>query len=160
MTITAPAPGEDITDTWTGGVTDCLNQLTNVTVFNAFGTASLAGSTSANYVDVGNTSFAWTKQGGSTDSDVIVLAAVSCYISVAATAVNFAVSVAGTDNAFAGMNINPANTHTTLVGFAKATGVDAGPASPKLRFKRTGGTGAVTIDTGDYVAILVGELPK
>lgn len=159
-TLFTPTPNKIVTAGDLGLITNALAGITNLGIMSAIGAASLAASTSATYVDVTGTGMTWNKLRDSASSDVIVLLALRAFTTVASTQLDFGINVGGTDYDVVRGDSNLASTHETYVGFLQIAGVAAGAGSPKVRFRRNSGTGAITINTGDTVAYLIGELPK
>jgi hypothetical protein len=70
------------------------------------------------------------------------------------------INIGGTDYDVINFQPNPASTRSWFVGFRAITGVGVGSYTPKLRLKRTAGTGTLTLDTNDNASFVIGELPK
>lgn len=137
-----------------------LNQYANADIFNSLGGCLLSGITSATYVDITSASKSFTKIGGSAASDLIVRVNLSCYVSVAATVVKIGVRINGTDTDVMLMSINTASAHTTMPpGAVRITGLAAGAYTIQLRALRVSGTGTVSIDSSDTVAMDIRERP-
>lgn len=153
--------GGQISTTLINAMIQGLNRITNISGLNALGTATLTTSASTTYVDVTNTSISWTKLGDSSGSDVFVAMALSCYVSVASVQPQFGIKLGATDYDVTMMTINPTGTHTGISGFRVISGVAAGPYAPLVRFRRGAATaGNTSIDTGDTVSFLIGEIPR
>jgi hypothetical protein len=128
-----------------------LGILGNFDIFTSIGGCTLS-TASATYVDITGASKAFTKIGGSADSDLVVQVSLACYATVAPTVVKIGVSVNGSDSDATQMPINTANAHTALpTGAVRITGLAAGTYTVKLRALRVSGTGTVTIDVNDTV---------
>jgi hypothetical protein len=130
---------------------------TNKDSFGSLGGCSVP-STSASYVDITGASKAWTKIGSAAQSDVMVFAEASGFVTVANTVMAIGVNINGVDTDVTFMNFANSGLGLSLPGaWVRITGVPAGPYTVKLRIKRNSGTGALGIGSGDTVSFRVEE---
>jgi hypothetical protein len=167
--ITSPVTGMlsyrsdgDVFDGYNGSAWKPVAGIRNIKTFSGLNTCSLS-TTSSSYVDITNASTSWAKGGASGDTDILVAVSVSIYATGATTTQAYlGINIAGTDYDVCLALITQASVLAgTWVGFSTITGVAAGSYTPKLRAKRSAGSGTLTVDvTNSTVAFLVAELPK
>lgn len=115
--------------------------------------------TSATYVNLaGTSSFSFTKFLDSTR--LLVTINTSCFVTVAATEVRYAVRINSTDFDVANFFFNPTSTHLQTSGtrIIVAASVPAGAHTVQGRWRRVSGTGTLTRDAGDWLSIAVTEI--
>ncbi len=136
-----------------------LSEVANSDIFNSIGGCTLS-TTSASYVDITNATKSFTKIGSAADSDLIVTASLSGYVTVTGTDFKVGVNVNSVDYDIIKLAFNTANTHTALpTGAVRITGLAAGTYTVKLRAQRPAGTGTLTMDSGDSVSMVIHERP-
>jgi hypothetical protein len=163
VTAVSPSPNDKVSSSLFGAraVLDlkAIGRLTNIAVFNSISGCAL-NSSSTTYVNVTSASQAFTKDGDSSASDVIVLLALSSFRAVAGTATTFGVSIAAVDYDIMRFDFKAtANDRNFTVGFRTLTGIGAGVYSVILRAKGSAANN-MSIDGGDTVSMLIAELPK
>jgi hypothetical protein len=164
--ITSPVAGMvstrtdgKIAEVYFGAAWGAITGLTNPAIFNSLGGCTLSTS-SASYVDVVNATINWTKRGGSADSDVLVALMAEMYVGVNATTAVFGIGIGGADTDVVQCYCSTSGTVAgTRVGLARITGLAAAAYTPKVRAKRTAGTGVLTVDSLCNMAFFIAELP-
>lgn len=80
--------------------------------------------------------------------------AVTTFVTVASTIVQFGVSVNGTDYDISRLFFNPASTHESCpTGVVYISGLAASVWTVQARWKRISGTGTVTTDANDWITL-------
>jgi hypothetical protein len=156
-----PTTGTVISTTaWGHDVYLDLKRISNVGLFSSLGGCTLS-TTSSTYVDITSASLSWTKIGGSADTDVEVRIDVDIYAATAgSTGAKLAININGTDYDVKLVFISPLGSlDGTQSAVVRVTGVTAGSWTPKLRVKRTSGTGTLTVDSLCNVSFRVAEIP-
>lgn len=142
-----------------GSGTVAINLLPNKPLTNYAPTGTFS-TTSSSYIDVVSTNLnvTITKTESASISDLLIEFNGTFYSTAADTRVVFAVSDGTTDYEVAPYYINGANEHKTVVGRIKISGLGIGSYTFKLRWKRTDGSGTITIDTNDTLCLSVQEV--
>lgn len=83
----------------------------------------------------------------------------SSFATVAGTEIAFAINVNGVDTDISRFRFNAANTHATCpTGVIYISGLAAGAWTFQARWRRTVGTGVMTMDTSDWITVDVQEV--
>lgn len=83
----------------------------------------------------------------------------SSFVTVASTVTSFAVLVNGVDTDISRLFFNPASTHEACpTGIVYISGLAAGAWTVQARWKRTSGTGTLTLDANDWISLDVMEV--
>lgn len=141
------------------GLADKLNALSNVAGMHS-GLTGTATTTSGTMVDFpAPSSVSFVKRRGSSETSIkasLLLSGVRG--TVANDFVSAALRINGVDTEFASLMLATAGLRQPLVGFAIITGVPAGTYTVQMRWRRAGGTGTLTSDANDRLAIQVEEV--
>lgn len=107
--------------------------------------------TSSSYADVDGASMEVTIDKKLADTDVLIDLRFSFYATAVPSRLVLGVSESGTDYEVHSRDINTANSHSEGSALRKITGLAAGSHTFRLRWKRTSGSGTITMDTNDRV---------